>query len=165
MRIVRLAYLNIHKFLLETIGTNFGQLTIVDQFPGDDLIVLPGYETGRESEVVLPAISIELVNILSGQNVEIGSSGVDFRALFAVYVHALSGGQLTDVCSFIEEAMTDRCINVYDYSGGYPGNGGEPVFSRMRFSEVNGMPLALPAKNAALRNAGIVYFVVSLIRN
>jgi len=137
----RLLLLSTVTFVRHVLDDNdFSSFRIIDQFPADDLIVLPGNETGRAGEVVLPAVSIEIIDRPPSENIGIGEAEKLFSIDFNVQFFGLRKGQAIDVASVVHESLEDMWCRLYDYNdSGYPDTSAQPI-ARIHFLDVTTFP-------------------------
>jgi hypothetical protein len=161
-RLVLLSTVTFIRTLLNEAG--FTAVSIIDSFPDDNKIVLPGFATGTQGEVVLPALAIKALDVMDGRRLGIGEGAVENDVVVAMFLHALGGGQEIDIRETIRAALADTVATLYDYSTtGYPSTAAKQSGS-IEFLKIRSFPVDYGSEVLALRHAGMITCLARTVR-
>lgn len=108
-------------------------------------------------EVSLPAISIRVAQSFDGPIVGLGDTTVERLVRIAIFDYALTAGQEKDLRGYLHRKIASTDLSVYDFSGGFPGDGNEPVIGPLYIENVSSSSVYIPmAENPANRFAGAI---------
>ena len=150
------------RSLLNNAG--FTAVSIVDSFPDDNKIVLPGFATGTQGEVVLPALAIKALDVIDAKRLGIGEASIENDVVIAMFLHALGGGQEIDIRETIRAALADTNAPLNDYSmTGYPSAAAKKI-GDIEFLKIRSFPVDYGSEVLALRYAGMITCLARTIR-
>ena len=161
--------LSIVTFIRTTLdNTGFTGVTIVDQFPDDNLIVVPAdYDSSIQGQVVLPALALYEQNQIDGSRLGVGESSMWSYADYTIFLYALSKGQEIDIRTMLREYLNDRTtpFYVYDATTGYSiGATSSTTNGTVEFDNVRARPVRTISPNVALENSGQISFRAIWVR-
>lgn len=158
----------------ETYLTNDGySFTFVSTWPADDKIVKPEDYVADQGMLALPAGRITVQSRILDQPLEIGGGSRYESFPLNVFIHAITGGQLSDLMDVFYEALTDttshigdKIITIKDFSStGYPSALAPDLFDMEVLNVTLREAGDFGSQNLALQYAGSISFTGQILRS